>query len=189
MDKRPVGNRKTIKATAIYVGRLSEDSGIMMYLMALKLLRDKGISIRLTVFGDGPQKSEAERYSGTNSLAVRFRGYDDTVINHYQDFELAFVSRYLAIVEAMQVKRPIFAVYNNDIKKDYLRCHPQAKSIAISENEKELADAVSDYYLNSGKWRRRVDEAHNWVKEQSWQQVVKLYRQLWKNGKETFKYQ
>ncbi|MGD9344569.1 MAG: glycosyltransferase, partial [Candidatus Aminicenantes bacterium] len=49
--------------TAVYVGRLDEDTGAELYIQALKVLRDAfKIELPLTVCGDGPLKSDLEKY-------------------------------------------------------------------------------------------------------------------------------
>ena len=41
----------------VFVGRLVRDKGVDVLISAVKLLRDKGYNYRLTIIGDGPEKS------------------------------------------------------------------------------------------------------------------------------------
>lgn len=71
---RRMHNEKTQKDKGyiVYVGRLSQEKGIMTLLISIRKLRSQ---IRLCIIGDGPQKRELEEYAKKYNLNVLFLGY------------------------------------------------------------------------------------------------------------------
>ena len=167
------------KATkqAMFIGRLEEETGIMQYLEALEILKTKKINLSLDIFGDGSLKDEAERFVKKNNLRISFKGFVANATDFIKDYEYVFTSRYLGILEAMALQKPIFTAYNNQIKKDYLHMTPFAKYISISQNASEIANAVINYRQ---KKNLETGRAYLWVKNETWEKMVNLYLRLWK---------
>lgn len=99
----------------------------------------------------------------------------ESVLNNY---EYVFCSRYLSILESMAFKKPIFAEYNNSIKKDYLQMAPFAKYISISKDANEIAQDLEQALL--GNKKLNVEDAYTWVKTETWDKMVSTYLKLWK---------
>ena len=57
---------------ALYVGRLSEEKGVRTLMRAWR-----GVDFPLIVLGDGPLRSEVERYAEKHELSVSIKGYCD----------------------------------------------------------------------------------------------------------------
>jgi glycosyltransferase involved in cell wall biosynthesis len=169
---------KFLKVTrdAMFLGRLEEETGIMEYLEALKILKDRKISLELDVFGDGVQMDEAKKYVKEYELKVNFKGFVANAVDYIKDYKYVFVSRYLGILEAMALQKPVFAQYNNEIKKDYLQMAPFAKYISIAGDSGVISRAVSSYI---GKKNLEVGRAYLWVKNETWEKMVNLYLRLW----------
>lgn len=166
--------------TAVFIGRLSKDTGILLYIKALVSLKKQGITLSLDIFGDGPQREEAEKLAQNYDLACRFHGFVREVDKKLRQFRFAFVSRYLAILEAMVVKKLVFAVFDDQIKRDYLKMAPFAKWIIIESNPKKLSEKIK-YYLNHPEEEEKLlEKAYNWAKKKSWDKVVELYLKLWR---------
>jgi glycosyltransferase involved in cell wall biosynthesis len=172
------------KKRVMYLGRLEEEAGIMEYLKALKILDDQGVKISLDVFGDGSQREEAEKYAKENFRAseqkIKFMGFVENAENKINSYDFIFVSRYLGILEALSNKKPVFAIYNNSIKKDYLEMTPFKNFISISGNANELATQINGIMLRSNNLELRINEGYNWAKKQTWENLTELYLQLWK---------
>ena len=164
----------------IFIGRLENETGIMEYLKALNLLKDKKINLGLDVFGDGSLKKAAREYALENKLAVNFNGFVPNVTDFIKDYKYVFTSRYLGILEAMALQKPVFAVYDNEIKKDYLQMAPFAKYISITQDAVLISNAVSSY---KDKKNLEVARAYLWVKNETWEKMVNLYLGLWKSKK------
>jgi glycosyltransferase involved in cell wall biosynthesis len=160
----------------MFIGRLEEETGIMKYLEALKILKDEKVSLALDVFGNGALKSEAEKFASDNNLKVNFKGFVLNATDYIKDYKYVFASRYLGILEAMALQKPVFAEYNNEIKKDYLQMAPFAKYISIGGDAAIISNAVSAYIE---KKNLEVSRAYLWVKNETWEKMVNLYLRLW----------
>ena len=85
-------------------------------------------------------------------------------------YDLACVSRYLAILEALAAGVPVLAHYNNDIKYDYLAMAPFAKYIHFFQDPK-TANFNFDHKL--------VKQGQAWAKSQTWTKLASIYEKLW----------
>lgn len=162
--------------SAIFLGRLDDDIGIMTYLDALRLqIRP----IKLEVYGDGPLRKKAEEFVKKHNLPVTFKGIQADGEKYLAKKRFAFVSRYLSILEAMQTKRLVFANYNNEIKEDYLRCHPEAKNMVIFHSPDQLAEKLEYYTKNPHEEVKKIKSCYSWGKSQTWQKLANQYLSLW----------
>ncbi len=166
------------KATrdAMFLGRLEEETGIMEYLEALNILKNEKINLSLDVFGDGSLSAQAQEFVKKNKLNVSFKGFVANATDSIKDYSYVFTSRYLGMLEAMALQKSVFAVYNNEIKKDYLHMTPFAKYISISNNPRDIANAVINY---KQKKNLEIGRAFLWVKNETWEKMVNLYLRLW----------
>ena len=119
---------------------------------------------------------EAKKYVKEYELKVNFKGFVANAVDYIKDYKYVFVSRYLGILEAMALQKPVFAQYNNEIKKDYLQMAPFAKYISIAGDSGVISRAVSSYI---GKKNLEVGRAYLWVKNETWEKMVNLYLRLW----------
>jgi len=165
--------------TAIYLGRLSTDTGIMIYLKALNILKSQQLNLKLDIYGNGPQLKQAKAFVNQHQLKVKFYGFVKNAHTKIPHHSLAFTSRYLGILETMLAQRPVLAVYNNQIKQDYLTCHPQAKNMLITNDAKILADTIIKYFNNPKSFQAKVRQAYNWSQKQTWGKVTGKYLKLW----------
>ena len=167
------------KNKAIFVGRLEEETGIMKYLEALKILKDKRIKLELTVLGGGALEKYAKSYSKKNLLQVNFKGFVENVESYITSAKFVFVSRYLGILEAMAAKKLVFAEYNNGIKKDYLEMSPFAKDIIIENSAKGLVEKIEYYLSNLQEEKEKIENGYLWVKDKTWENLTEIYLKLW----------
>ena len=72
------------------------------------------------------------------------------------------------------------AVYNNKIKEDYLKMTPFSKYIAISENSNEIYRWHETSFTDQSKVNIKVENAFDWVKDKTWDNLVSVYLDLWK---------
>jgi glycosyltransferase involved in cell wall biosynthesis len=160
----------------MFLGRLEEEAGILEYLRALEMLRDKGVVLGMDVFGDGELKNESINYSKKHNLNVNYKGFVSNASEFIKDYEYIFCSRYLGILEAMALQKPVFTQYNNEIKKDYLQMAPFAKYISIANDARAISRAVLNYRQ---KKNLEVGRAYLWVRNETWEKMVNLYLRLW----------
>jgi glycosyltransferase involved in cell wall biosynthesis len=167
-------NKKAVSQTesAIFIGRLAPDNGIMDYLEAVRTLH-----LSLDVYGDGPQKSQAIEYVNNHKLAVRFMGYVPDSSRFILNHRYAFISRYLGILEALASQVPIIAHYNNSIKNDYLSLAPFASYINIVGDPSQIVASMTQIRDNYPK--SKIKAGFTWVRTQTWLNLVNLYTALW----------
>jgi glycosyltransferase involved in cell wall biosynthesis len=160
------------KYDAAFVGRLDEQTGIQTYTKTVAIIREKYPNFSFLIVGDGDYKKTAEK-SG------KVVGFKSNPEKYLQQGEFAFVSRYLSIIEAMQMKKLVFATYDNQIKKDYLLMSPFAKYIVIENSPEHLATKIIYYKTHTKTAKEIIEKAYSWAKNQSWEKLVDDYLRLW----------
>lgn len=162
----------------IFVGRLEKETGVMTYLKALKILKDRRIVLLLDLYGEGSLEKEIIEYAREHKLTYNIKKPILNIESVLLKYEYVFCSRYLSILEGMASFVPVFAEFNNSIKEDYLKMSPFAKYISISANPKEIADSMEKYI----KDKKMIDvyKAYEWVKNKDWEYMTDLYLKLWK---------
>jgi glycosyltransferase involved in cell wall biosynthesis len=168
--------------SALFVGRLAEDTSILLYLEALAVLReDYGRRLRLTVVGDGPLRAIAERYAEAQGLGVRFRGAVGDPAPLFADVQFAFVSGYLAIWQALAHRRLVFALYDNDLKRDYLEGFPDAReTLVIAEGPAELAARLNESLGDREAAAERIERGARLAAENTWDRVAETYLSMYR---------
>lgn len=162
----------------LYVGRLSADTGILSYLQALKELKPT-YNLTLDVYGDGPQREAAETYVKHEKLSVHFHGFIPSQDIPWQTYDVAFVSRYLAILESFLVGLPVVAQYNVEIKRDYLCLSPFKNWIIAAHTPHEIAKGISQ--VLSAEFQSNIRAAQGWSHTQTWEKLCQTYIKLWDN--------
>jgi glycosyltransferase involved in cell wall biosynthesis len=157
---------------AIFVSRLDEHTGIITYLDTVQKLRDRGIDFSLLVLGEGKYYEAAEK-------TAIVKGFVKNPERYYKYAQFAFVSRYLAILEAFASRKLVFAVYDNPIKHDYLTMTPYKNWIIIEKDANKLANRIEYYKNNPKKAKEKIDIAYEWVQKQTWDKLSKDYLKLW----------
>lgn len=172
LNKFKKSRKKHYEYDAIFAGRLDEQTGILTYLDSIKKLKKKGLNFKLLVIGEGKFNNETKK----NSTLL---GWKNNPEKYFKKARFAFVSRYLAILEAFAAKKLVFAVYDNPLKKDYLYMTPFKKWIVIAKNSDELCSKVECFIKDPAYERKLVKEAYNWVKNQTWEKLANHYIKLW----------
>ena len=171
--------RKNSKLKILFLGRLEEETGIMEYLKALIMLKNEVPKFELTVLGDGGLSRKAKEFVKKNKINTSFKGFQKNIKKYLAECDFVFTSRYLGILEALSFKKFVFAVYNNEIKKDYLDMAPFAKYISISKNSEKLSDQIEHFLKNAYKSNKMIDRGFDWVRNKTWEKMTSLYIDLW----------
>lgn len=158
----------------IFMGRLSDDTGIKTYLKAIKHFNKK---LYLDIYGKGPLEKKIIAMINKNRIPAAVHGTINDISGALKSSRYVFASQYLSILEAMQARRLVLAVYDNEIKKDYLYCHPQAHNMIIAGSGMELAEKFNN--LKPETEIKMIDEAYRWAKDQTWEKLTELYLNLW----------
>jgi len=161
--------------SAIFIGRLDEQTGIDMYNKAFKIIKEKFPKFTFVVYGDGVYKNKLDK-------RITQKGFLENAADSIQHYQFAFISRYLGILEAMAAKRLVIAAYDNLLKKDYLQKTPFNEYIVTTNSPVQIAQQVSYYLSQKKEYDQLVKRAHRWVKNLTWDTVVSVYLKLWKQG-------
>lgn len=159
--------------SAIFIGRLDKQTGILTYVEAIRILKKKISNFNFSIIGDGELKSQINRNMKILKPLANASEY-------FNDYNFAFVSRYLSIMEAMIARRLVFAVYDNPLKEDYLRMAPFSKYIIICNSPSELVAKLIFYLENIKEKEKLIAKAYSWVKDKTWEEMSKTYLKLWK---------
>jgi len=143
----------------IFIGRLEKENAIEEYLAAIKLIRQK-YHLPVTFVGDGQYRRQAARLGRVTGMVTNIKPY----LNRPAAI---LASSYLTIWEALAYNRPVFSLYQNQLKKDYLEKFPAAGSINISGSAEELVGQLKE--------PKKIK-----VILPTWKQVVRQYLDLWK---------
>ncbi|MFH1971047.1 MAG: glycosyltransferase family 4 protein [Patescibacteria group bacterium] len=162
---------ENIKYDAIFSSRLDDQTNILTYLETVKILKQNS-SFDLIVLGEGKFYKQTKKIANT-------KGFVKDPSHYLKRSRFAFASRYLAILEAFACKKPVFAVYDNPLMKDYLRMTPFSEWIVIEKDSKKLANRVEFFLKKPNERIKNINLAFNWVKNQTWEKMVENYFQLW----------
>lgn len=166
-------SNKIKKESAVFVGRLDEQTGIKTYASAIELIRKRIPDFRFEIIGDGRLRKKTED-------KFRVLGFKENAEKYFQKYNFAFVSRYLSILEAMAAKSLVFAVYDNPLKEDYLRLAPFSRYIIIANSASELVSKISFYLDNIKSKEKMIENAYVWARKHSWEEMVNMYLKLWR---------
>ncbi|KUK83800.1 MAG: glycosyl transferase, group 1 family protein, partial [Microgenomates bacterium 39_6] len=142
-----LNKNKKYSFDACFVGRLEYDTGILEYIKAIKFLQNKfKIRLNVVICGKGSLFEDINKYVKKNNLSVKLVGWQKNPLNYMVESKIVFSSQYLSILDALQLKKMVFSVYKNKIKKNYLMCLPISKNILISNNYIDVAKNIK-YFL------------------------------------------
>jgi glycosyltransferase involved in cell wall biosynthesis len=171
----------SVDNSAIYIGRLAVDTGILDLINALNILKEKyAVEIPLHICGDGPLRKEIEDQAKNDNLIIFMHGFVTEPNTYIQTCKYAFVSSYLSILETMIQKKPVIAFYNNPLKKDYLYSFPNAEQMmTIAGSPKELAEKIFALIKGPKQTNLLVNNAYEFSIKQTWSKVAELYLKLY----------
>jgi len=169
---------------ALFVGRLAPDTGVLLYIKALvHLRREYGLQLPLDICGDGPLRRTIGDTASRHDLDVVFHGFVRYPERYLAGTKYAFTSSYLAILEAMAWRRPVFAVYQNPLKRDYLLLMPDSRRMMfVASSAEELAERVAACCRGEVDLEAMIDRAREFAEAHSWERLADIYLDLY-NGK------
>lgn len=171
-DLEQVPVKRKFSKKIIFVGRLAPEIGILQYLEALKILKDKQLHYHLDVFGDGQLMNQAKNYSKKHQLDVIFHGTVAEAEQLFSNYEIAFVSSYLSICEALKQNCRVIAHYSNNFIKDYLSMSIYQDYILMANNALAIAQAIIKP-SRTKKIDRKIGDTL------SWPTIADTYQKLW----------
>lgn len=155
------------KLKILFFGRIDKDNGVSVYLAALKELKRQKTGFDFIACGDGKMRKKVERWG-------RVLGFVQNPGKYINEADIVFASSYLSMLEALLAKKPVFAVYQNALKRDYLEMSPFAEHIYISASAEDLVRKITN--SNSAD----VNRGYEWARKQTWDKVTDTYLKLWR---------
>ncbi len=155
----------------LIIGRLDRDIGVQTYMKVLNHLDELGIKYTCTVLGDGQMRSSIEKYATV-------KGFVQDISYLADQSDIIFASSYLSILEGLIRKKLVVAVYENALKKDYLR--PVSRYVLIGNDGSSLALEIQKYLRHKKQYKNMIERGYEWAQTQSWQKVADLYEEVWK---------
>lgn len=165
------------KLKILFIGRIEKDNGIEIYSEVLKKLKN----YQFEACGDGILRSELEKYG-------KVHGFVKNTDKYISKSDIIFASSYLSILVALNLKKPVFSVFDNPLKEDYLKMTPFAKWIYITGSPKILIKKIKTV-MRGNRFReknenlaldRKIASSYNWVKDQTWDNIAREYVDLWR---------
>ena len=169
----------------IFYGRLENDTGFKDYLKGFKIIAEIYPKTRLLVLGSGTLGSWAGKFAADNKLNVDFIEWVPDVLPYLKNSKVAFVSGYLAILEAAAIGKPIISNYQTPIKYDYLDCHPLRDKLNISSSPAAIASSFQKIWEQPRNLPLDIKTAQEWALEQSWDKLATLYESSYESTIET----
>ncbi len=182
VDPAPASSPPPEPPSALFAGRLAEDTSVMGYLEGLVRLREKhGREVPIAVAGDGPLRARAEQYAREHGLQAVFHGPVADIGPLLEACRFAFVSGYLAIWEALARRRAVFALYDNPLKRDYLEGFPRAREVmTLLPGPAELADSLAEHLEAPARAAEMAEAGAALAAEHTWERVAGLYLEMYR---------
>jgi len=178
----PAGERAPARdGPIVHVGRLEKDTGILSYLQALRLIRERTAKTwKLLLCGDGPLRERLRTFVREHALDVELLGTVPDPVPWIQQSRFVFTSGYLALLEAMICGRLVFSVYENPLKRDYLERMPRAREmLSIAGGAEDLAGQFCEILESPGLEAARVERAQRFAREQTWERLARTCLDLY----------
>lgn len=164
---------KRAKLKIVLIGRLERDIGVNTYLEALKILKSKKVKFNFQAIGEGALKKNVEKYGNVG-------GFINDISKLIKDSDIVFCSSYLTMLQALALKKIVIAVYGNKLKEDYLKLSPFAPFIYVCKDADEISQVVKSVQESPWKSNAMILNGYQWATQQTWDKVVKMYLELWK---------
>lgn len=168
---RKYEENKTGKYDLIYIGRLDKDTGLETYLKALDELSH--LKLKVAFIGDGILRKKVEKYG-------EVLGFIENPQKFLTEKTFVLTSGYLSILDAFINKCLVFSVYENPLKRDYLKMSPFASYLVMTDNGRDLANRISYYFGNRMEAVKIAEKAYRWASSQTWEKLADNYIKLWK---------
>ncbi len=167
--------------SAVYIGRLEPDTGIEIYIDAVRLLTSRqGRPFKLDVYGDGSLRPSLRAMVQREGLPVCFRGRIQGAQERITDSCFAFIDGRMAIQEAMARRRLVLAAYVNPLKKDYLCGEPFSPHLVAVETADELAHRTAHFIDHPDRRAAITERAFVHARTLTWRRTAAAYLTLWR---------
>ncbi|MBI4716278.1 MAG: glycosyltransferase family 4 protein [Planctomycetes bacterium] len=167
--------------SAVYIGRLEPDSGIRLYLDAVRrLTREHGLDFRLDVYGDGSLAEALRAEVRRDCLSVRFFGRVADAQTRIAHSCFAFLDGRMAIQEAMARRRLVVAGYVDPLKRDYVCGESFSPFLVPAGSGAEVAERTLYYSNHPAERAALVARAFEHARGLRWSTTAGSFLALWR---------
>jgi len=166
--------------SAVFIGRLEPDSGIRIYIDAVReLTRRHRRTFRMEVYGDGSLMPALRAEAAREALPIQFHGRTANAQDRIVDACFAFIDGRMAIQEAMARRRLVLAGYVDPLKRDYVCGEPFSPYLFAEGDGPALAERVIHYSDHPQERAALIDRAYQHARTLSWGRTAAAYLDLW----------
>ena len=164
-----------------YFGRLELDTGIDLAVQSIIKFNEMfGDRVTFDIYGDGSMRNNIVALSHKNQYgSIRIFTPTTEIVSMLRKYDVIIASGYLTIIEALQAERVVIAFYDNNLREDYLRMHPVARSIFICQKSAEFSQVIQRCVSDWDAVREYSRYGWEWAKKQTWEEVANSYVKLW----------
>jgi glycosyltransferase involved in cell wall biosynthesis len=182
-SRRNNSNQRNFKKRIVFIGRLQELTGARELVAAVQLLPSQlQQKLQIDMYGQGELRQELQESITQHSLPITLHGFQAHAREELYNADVAFVSQYLAILEALVARVKIISFAGSEFKKAVLQSTPYADSLEIAQSVSELAELlqkVADQPVQKNSYDNSIQAHYTWAKAQTWVALTNMYYQLW----------
>jgi len=183
-------HRISSKKRVVFIGRLQEMTGARELVEAVKILPTQvQQKLQIDMYGQGELQDELQKIISQHSLPITLHGFKTNARDELYQADIAFVSQYLAILEALVAGVKIISYAGSEFKKEVLQSTPYSDSLEIAQTVNELAELFQkmaeeqDFYISDSERKSSSEKYQQWAQSQTWQVLTNTYYQLWNESK------
>jgi glycosyltransferase involved in cell wall biosynthesis len=156
----------------IFLGRLEPENEVAKYLELIVLLKQKWPQLSMTWVGDGSLRQQCEQQGNVTGWVVQPAKYLPTA-------DLVFCNSYLSLLETQAAGKVAAALYSHPLKQRYLATYPGSNFMLSAQDISGMNQQIVNLLSNKIKLSKLSQQARNFAKTRTWQQVNNVYYSLW----------
>ncbi|MDQ5950785.1 MAG: hypothetical protein QG639_61 [Patescibacteria group bacterium] len=157
----------------VFLGRLERENEIELYIKILTELVTLGVKPSVTWVGDGTYRTVCEKWGNVTGMVADTKKY-------VQSADLVFANSYLSILESQAQGKIVCSMYNNELKKDYLKSFPAADLLIISNSAHDAAAEIKNIASDGELYKQVSKKNAVFAQDKSWNKVADVYEKLWR---------
>jgi glycosyltransferase involved in cell wall biosynthesis len=167
--------KTAVDPRVIFIGRLSADTGLPLFLAALKNQQVSEKNYSIEFWGDGALKAQCRELGAT-------RGWvEDPLLWLDQQPNIAWVvaSGFLSALEALAAGQRVLVIADQPLKQAYYASAPFRKHLQIAHTTEELEKILSTNPITVANAQQLAAQAKEISENYGWDKVAKLYQELY----------
>lgn len=170
-DLHSIESDKRLKI--VFLGRLVNENAVAEYCRLAEQLEQNGLKVSITWVGDGPLKKQCRAYGEVTGMVRQPQ-------RQLRQADVVWSSSYLSILSAQALGKPVWALWDNELKHRYLASLPNHLGLTVAGSADSLWRKVYDPATMG--WRAtavRGQCSSDWPP--TWDEVTQQYLSFWKH--------